>query len=114
MGYENGICGYIGIDFVAFQKGKGSLKIWAVDLNIRYTPTMASFSLFHFLAGGRFNGNLGCYEVDPRAGVVLSPVQYSNDKIDNTKVEEDGKKLMRRCYVMNDYVHHANLSSIRY
>lgn len=112
--FDNGICGAIGIDFVAFQKGKGTLKIWAVDLNIRYTPTMASFSLFHFLAGGRFNGSLGCYEVDPRAGVVLPPVQFSDAKVDDTKAKPDGAKLIRRCYVMNDYVHHPNLSSIRY
>lgn len=110
--YEEGIFGYVGVDFVAFQSEQKSLRIWAVDMNIRYTPTMASFSLFHFLAGGRFNGHLGCYEVDPRAGVVLPSVQYSSAQPDED--EHSKTKLIRRCYVMNDYVHHANLSSIRY
>lgn len=53
--FREGILGYVGVDFVAWSEGPGSApKVWAVDLNLRLTPTQSSFMLFDFLLKGRY------------------------------------------------------------
>lgn len=61
--YREGVIGYVGVDFVAWSAGGGpgargggggAPRLWAVDLNLRLTPTQASFQLFDFLAKGRY------------------------------------------------------------
>ena len=43
-----GILGFVGVDFVAYQHPEG-LRLLAVDLNLRYTDTLAAFHMFDFL-----------------------------------------------------------------
>ena len=75
---KQGIVGYVGIDFVALQSEEG-LKLLAVDLNIRYTDTLAAFHMFHFLMGGVYDqGSSGKYYVDKRPGVVLVSDHHSH------------------------------------
>jgi hypothetical protein len=53
--YREGVIGHVGVDFLAWSAGAGAQpQVWAVDLNIRLTPTQASFALFDFLAKGRY------------------------------------------------------------
>ena len=53
--FREGILGYVGVDFIAWSEGPGAApKMWAVDLNLRMTPTQSSFMLFDFLLKGRY------------------------------------------------------------
>jgi hypothetical protein len=103
-----GIHGYIGVDFVAYQHPEG-LRLLAVDLNLRYTDTLAAFHMFDFLMGGRYeSANTGRYFVDKRPGVVLAPLTAAQV----ASPQQHG--LATRHYVVSQYVRHPNLSSIQY
>jgi len=53
--YREGVIGHVGVDFLAWSAGAGAqVQVWAVDLNVRLTPTQAAFQLFDFLAKGRY------------------------------------------------------------
>ena len=63
--FDKGVIGHVGIDFVAFQDSRTkSLRLWAVDLNVRITSTAASFALFEFLMDGSFDLQSGDYWID--------------------------------------------------
>ena len=103
-----GITGYVGVDFVAYQHPEG-LRLLAVDLNIRYTDTLAAFHMFDFLMGGRYeSASTGRYFVDKRPGVVLPPLTAAQV----ASPQQHG--LATRHYVVSQYVRHPNLSSIQY
>lgn len=62
-----GIMGYVGVDFVTFwDAAVGAQRLWAVDLNLRLTPTACSFGLFNFLMRGRLDPKTGDYLVPER------------------------------------------------
>ncbi|KAK9811483.1 hypothetical protein WJX72_004683 [[Myrmecia] bisecta] len=48
------IIGHVAVDFVALRDG-GRLRLWAVDLALRSTPSLCSFQMFDFLAAGEFD-----------------------------------------------------------
>lgn len=105
---SRGIHGFIGVDFVAYQHPEG-LRLLAVDLNLRYTDTLAAFHMFDFLMGGRYDSvNTGRYFVDKRPGVVLAPLTAAQV----ASPQQHG--LATRHYVVSQYVRHPNLSSIQY
>lgn len=73
--HAKGVVGYVSVDFVAWSEGEaGALRLWAVDINLRITPTCASFAMFNFLMGGRFDAVTGEYKVlrEQDAGVDAS------------------------------------------
>jgi len=61
--YSKGIIGNVGIDFVVFvDEATKSLRLWAVDLNIRMTSSLCGYRLFSFLTkGGNFNPKTGTF-----------------------------------------------------
>lgn len=62
--HAKGVIGYVSVDFVAWSEGEeGALRLWAVDINLRITPSCASFAMFNFLMGGRFDPVTGEYKV---------------------------------------------------
>jgi len=98
--YERGIVGHVGVDFVAFMDHEGSLRIWAVDLNIRVTHTAVTFGFFDFLVGGSFDGTTGLY---------YAPIQGPpGDEASETT------EMQQRCYVMNELFHHPQLPTIHH
>jgi hypothetical protein len=105
---QQGIIGFVGVDFVALQSEEG-LKLLAVDLNVRYTDTLAAFHMFHFLMGGQYDhGTSGKYYVDKRPGVVLNALTDAEIK------DPAACGLASRYYVVSQYVRHPNLSTIQY
>lgn len=66
--YSKGIIGFVGIDFVSLldPAKRDQRRLWAVDLNIRPTESLASYELFHFVTGGRFEASSGRYLVTQR------------------------------------------------
>lgn len=88
---DAGIIGHVGVDFVAFTGAEGMLRLWAVDLNLRLTPTALSFSFFDFLVGGAFDAATGEYRGGPSG--------------------ENGQTT--RTYVMSNAFYHAQLPSVR-
>eukprot|EP00002_Diphylleia_rotans_P032497 TRINITY_DN6832_c0_g3_i2.p1 TRINITY_DN6832_c0_g3~~TRINITY_DN6832_c0_g3_i2.p1 ORF type:complete len:1023 (+),score=225.37 TRINITY_DN6832_c0_g3_i2:269-3070(+) len=89
--FQKNIIGYVGIDFVSlFDEQQGSRRLWAVDLKLRPTNSLANFELFNFVVGGQFDVNLGVYTV---------PVQDT---------------LSRRYFVGMESLYHENMSVMHY
>lgn len=105
-----GIIGFIGVDFVAYQSSNG-LRLLAVDLNIRYTDTVAAFHMFDFLMGGQYDTvSTGRYFVDDRPGVVLPREPLGVAQV----ADPAANSLSARHYVVSQYIRHPNLATIQY
>ena len=96
--YERGVVGHLGVDFVSFLDPSGQMRLWAVDLNLRYTHTASTFAFFDFLVGGAFDASTGLYyaPTPPTAvgGARAAPQQ--------------------RFYVMNEIMYHPSLCSVHH
>ena len=108
---NEGLIGYLGVDFLAFRH-EGKLKLQAVEINPRMTPTQSSFELFRFVTGcGTFNARSGTY-------IVPAAVDKKNDSGTSTKAALDDNLLSivarRRYYVMNDFLAHPGLKIQQY
>jgi len=104
-----GVIGFVGVDFVAHQD-KDGLRLLAVDLNLRYTDTLAAFHMFAFLMGGQYDDLLtGRYFVDDRPGGVL-PTPLSAEQVS----QPSAYHLSTRHYVASQYIRHPNLATIQY
>jgi hypothetical protein len=73
------VIGHIGIDFVLwFDSSTQQHRLWAVDLNLHYTATQASFQLFDFLMKGRYELTAAASD-SGRARYVLAPPSDAKD-----------------------------------
>lgn len=63
--FQKGILGNVGVDFVVFRdEHSDSLRLWAVDLNLRMTSSCCGFNLFRFLThGGQLDTRTGTYTI---------------------------------------------------
>lgn len=94
--HRRGVIGSVQVDFVAFEdRAAQALRLWAVDIDTRRTEAAASFSLFNFLVGGRFDASSGHYSV--RAGAASHEATAEH-----------------RAFACMHAVHHPNLTSRSY
>ena len=57
---QRGIVGYFTIDFLTFIDGKtGDQQLWALDLDVRYSDTVAMYGLLEFLTNGKLDSKVG-------------------------------------------------------
>lgn len=102
--YERGVVGHVGVDFVSFFDADGQIRIWAVDLNLRLTPTAVSFTFFDFLVGGVFDPATGRYLTAARgAGAAAAAAEAGAATV-----------VPQRSYVMNEMLYHPQLASIHH
>jgi len=99
--YRAGIIGHIGVDFVAHRE-EGLLRLWAVNLNIACTSTLANFQLFDFLAAG---------EIDLRQGSYHVP---DDEMSDDHREPGAGEPFQKRYFTTVDFLTHRGLSSMQY
>ena len=112
--YDRGVMGRVGIDFVAFEDASGLLRVWAVDLNIRYTPTALSFTFFNFLAGGEYDEETGQYIVPSEDNGALGTGGSAASTPRRGPAPGVGQELQRRTYIMNEMFYHPQLPSIHH
>jgi len=100
--YQKGITGYVGVDFVVFRdEHTDSLRLWAVDLNLRMTSSCCGFQMFSFLThGGKLDPRTGTYSIGERA-------QKESDS------KENAQKYERAfCYI--DFLGNPKLSEMQH
>jgi len=63
--YQKGVIGHVGVDFVVFRdEHSESLRLWAVDLNLRMTSSYCGFQLYSFMThGGKLDTRTGTYSI---------------------------------------------------
>eukprot|EP00854_Cymbomonas_tetramitiformis_P001341 gene1341-1940_t len=128
--FRAGIVGNLGVDFVALKE-LGTLRLWAVDLNLRTCATQSTFALFDFICKGQFDPKTGAYMVRDYIEEDEKPDKSVDGEADDTEEilkiisssQRDQEKepytpgaagWQRRFYVMNDFISHSNLASIQY
>ena len=123
--FEEGVIGHVGVDFVALRDA-GQLRMWAVDLNLRMTPTQAAFALFRFVTGeGTFDARSGNYLV-PQGGsdedrppssswAPRTPSRggggWSASMFETNML---GMAARRRFYVINHFLAHPGMKPLQY
>lgn len=101
---SKGIMGNIGIDFVVFRdEHSDSLRLWAVDLNLRMTSSCCGFRLYSFLTHGG--------TIDPKTGTysIGSSAQQDSKTVEGVK---DSK--YERAYVYMDFLANPKLSEMQH
>jgi hypothetical protein len=132
-----GIFGYVSVNYTAFYDSfHGAMRLWGTDITLGLTNTAASFVMFNFILGGRFDSNSGEYHLQPNDNVLLEDDSIMDDGSGTLVVRDEGEeggaaaeaqaastknvvdkskgKGTRRHYVVHDYIYHPNLSSLQY
>lgn len=100
--YANGVIGAVGVDLVAvFDHARDSLRLFAVDLNLRTTETAAAFQLFDFLMNGRTRVD-GTYQIDGGGSSAIARGSMS------------APPPQRRFYATVNYIFQPHLGAIQY
>eukprot|EP00899_Mesostigma_viride_P008752 jgi/Mesvir1/17879/Mv12955-RA.1 len=118
---RRGFWGYLGIDFVALKEA-GMLRLWAVDLNPRYTLTQASFQMFHFMCGGSFDSSTSLYLIpNTRKGSVVEDDSNEEELPPSSPLAAQvaakakaSQKKQRRFYVAATHISHPNICNLQY
>jgi len=125
--FEKGVVGYVSIHFTAFWDSfHGGMRIWATDLFLSLTNTAASFVMFNFIMGGRFDVESGQYHIPENSvasvendetdssGVELAVIDGENAKATELSIASTNALGPQRCYVVHEYIYHPNLSTMQY
>lgn len=115
--YRVGVIGHVGVDFVAFWDNEvNSLRLWAVDLNLRLTKSAVTYYLFDFLMDGHQHTSTGSYYVSlnrqgekHQQAAETKEENHSNDT--HTVLHGHDEE---RSYVAFDHIHHPNLATLQY
>ena len=95
--FEKGVIGYVSIHFTAFWDSfHGGMRIWATDLFLSLTNTAASFLMFNFVMGGRFDVQSGQYQIPQ----ITTP--STADKQDNNHVVTEQDKSLQQSESMSN------------
>ena len=104
---------YASIDFVAFRDDASrASRLWAVDLDLRPSAPAASFSLFHFLLGGRYSAATGEYAA-PLALLPPPPASPGKGGAPPAGVEPPRPELAPRSFVSVEYLAHPALAPLQ-
>lgn len=106
-----GIVGYFSIDFVTFIDPK-SLKqlVWAVDLKLRYSDSMAMTKLMLYVSGGEFQAPQSSFLVP----VKKKREESGRRRRRKTVEEEEPPPNPNRFAILSTRLLHSNLSVIHY
>lgn len=106
-----GIVGYFSIDFVTFIDPKSLEQVvWAVDLKLRYSDSMAMTRLMLYVSGGEFQPALSAFVVP-----VKKKREESGRRRRRKTVEEDEPPPNPNRYaILSTRLLHSNLSVIHY
>jgi hypothetical protein len=129
-----GIFGYVSVNYTAFYDSfHGAMRLWGTDITLGLTNTAASFVMFNFILGGRFDTNNGEYHLQPDdklleedsimddgSGTLVvrgddgGAGEAQLDRSTRNIVDKAKGKGTRRHFVCHDYIYHPNLSSLQY
>jgi hypothetical protein len=116
---SRGVLGYISVDFVTFiQSQTMSQQLWAVDLDIGYSDSLAMSQLFSHVTDGQFDFSGGLFEI-PLAK-KMKAYEELEEKRRRDHREWEGKLIPMkppspvRFAVLSCRLVHTNLSIIHY
>jgi len=94
------------------------MRIWATDLFLSLTNTAASFLMFNFVMGGRFDVQSGQYRI-PQSATPSTMVNDHGIMVEQNKSLQQSESMSnnsgpQRCYVVHEYIYHPNLSTMQY
>ncbi|PFX15030.1 IQ domain-containing protein H [Stylophora pistillata] len=106
-----GIVGYFSIDFVTFIDPKSLEQVvWAVDLKLRYSDSMAMTKLMLYVSGGEFQAPQSSFVVP----VKKKQEESGRRKRRKTFEEEEPPPNPNRFAILSTRLLHSNLSVIHY
>lgn len=107
---SRGIVGYFSIDFITYIDSKSEDQvIWATDLDLHYTDSMAMANLAHFMSNGTFNSETHMYDVPPQK------MEKKRRRL-RTQVDDSAEPppTTNRYVIHSTKLHHSNLSVVHY
>ncbi|XP_065836178.1 IQ domain-containing protein H-like [Oscarella lobularis] len=117
---NRGIIGYVCVDFVTFiDPLTMNQQVWAVDLDVQYSDSLAMCQLFRFVTGGDFDFSAsGLFEVPIDNQLRLYEEKEEERRKRRREWEDDvilrKRPTAARFGVMSARLYHTNLSVIRY
>ncbi|XP_067666806.1 IQ domain-containing protein H-like [Haliotis asinina] len=105
---SRGIVGYYTIDFVTFIDGKTmEQKLWALDLSLRYSDTLAMFQLASYVTSGSLDTTTHTLNVSPSK-------TDKKPKRRRLQGQEEALPSSTRYAVMSTRLLHTNLAVVHY
>ncbi|XP_063690024.1 IQ domain-containing protein H-like [Bolinopsis microptera] len=105
--YERGIIGYISVGYATFiDPASNDQALWAIDLKVSYTDTMAMANVLQYVSGGRF---------EPSTGLFKIPAYKVMPKISSRfKSPKERQPPNYRFAILAPRLFHTNLSLVHY
>ena len=105
--YERGIIGYISVGYATFiDPISEDQQLWAIDLKIQYTDTLAMSNILQYVTGGSFDSGSGLFKIPD---YQVMPEMTSRFK--SPKVRQPPN---HRFAVLSPRLFHTNLSLVHY
>ncbi|XP_048255584.1 IQ domain-containing protein H-like isoform X2 [Haliotis rufescens] len=105
---SRGIVGYYTIDFVTFIDGKTmEQRLWALDLSLRYSDTLAMFQLVCYVTAGSLDTDTHTLNVSPSK-------TDKKPKRRRLHGQEEDSPSSTRYAVMSTHLLHTNLAVVHY
>ena len=105
--YERGIIGYVSVGFATFIDPLiGDQNLWAIDLKIQYTDTMAMANIFQYTTGGKFDEDSGLFAIPEYKVMPKLSSRFKSPK--------ERQPPNYRFAVLSPRLFHTNLSLVHY
>ncbi|XP_062517346.1 IQ domain-containing protein H-like isoform X2 [Corticium candelabrum] len=116
---RRGLLGYMTIDFVTFIDSQTMCQeLWAVDLGVGYSDSLAMSRVFGYVTGGRFDFSEGLFEVPIERRMREYEMHEQQRREEHREWDEELIPMKPPCpvrfAVMSSRLVHTNLSVIQY
>ncbi|KAL8616663.1 hypothetical protein ACOMHN_031645 [Nucella lapillus] len=106
---SRGIVGFVEVDFVTFIHPVAlDQHVWALDLRLHYSDSLALFQLTRYVTGGQFHPRHHTFTIDP------PKTQKRQRRRRLAGVEEEQEPSAARYCVMSTRLLHTNLAVVHY
>eukprot|EP00116_Pleurobrachia_bachei_P001193 sb/3461455/ len=105
--YDRAIIGYVSATFATFMlPGSEEQQLWAIDLKIQYTDTMALANVLQYVTGGRFDTATGLFKIPPYKVMPELSSRFKSPK--------ERQPPNYRFAILAPRLFHSNLSLVHY